>query len=137
MAGTVGRGSDTDTPRTGGRFDRGEQAPVLLREGLVDMDVPTRQSYVMAVVRPNERTFASGVTHLVRLGAWAVAPGFAGLLMRGVSLGAPLAVGAGMKIVYDLLLYVAFRNLKPPEEVESGVGKAVGTGREGGTTGRG
>ena len=41
------------------------------------------------------------------------------------------------KIVYDLLLYVAFRNLKPPEEVESGVGKAVGTGREGGTTGRG
>src|SRR5262249_28280776 len=49
----------------------------VLREGLVEMDVPTRQSYVMAVVRAEERTFASGVTHLVRLGAWAVAPAFA------------------------------------------------------------
>jgi MFS family permease len=89
----------------------------LLREGLVEMDVPTRQSYVMAVVKPHERTLASGVTHLVRLGAWAAAPGFAGLLMSGVALGAPLAVGAGMKIVYDLLLYASFRGLRPPEEV--------------------
>jgi hypothetical protein len=47
----------------------------LLREGLVEMDVPTRQSYVLAVVQPEERTFASGVTNLVRLAAWAVAPG--------------------------------------------------------------
>ena len=92
----------------------------LLREGLVEMDVPTRQSYVMAVVRPHERTLASGVTQLVRLGAWAAAPGFAGLLMRGLSLGAPLAIGAGMKIVYDLLLYAAFRNVRPPEEAVDG-----------------
>jgi len=88
----------------------------LLREGLVEMDVPTRQSYVMAVVRPEERTFASGVTHLVRLGAWAVAPAFAGMLMRGTSLATPLFIGAGMKIGYDLLLYVAFRRHRPPEE---------------------
>jgi MFS family permease len=88
----------------------------LLREGLVEMDVPTRQSYVMAVVRPEERTFASGVTHLVRLGAWAVAPAFAGLLMRGTSLATPLFIGAGMKIGYDILLYVAFRRRRPPEE---------------------
>jgi MFS family permease len=87
----------------------------LVREGLVEMDVPTRQSYVMAVVRPEERTFASGLTHLVRLAAWAVAPAFAGLLMRG-ALGAPLLVGASMKIGYDLLLYAAFRKHKPPEE---------------------
>jgi predicted MFS family arabinose efflux permease len=80
------------------------------------MDVPTRQSYVMAVVRPEERTFASGVTHLVRLAGWAVAPAFAGLLMRGLSLGAPLFIGAAMKITYDVLLYVAFRKLQPPEE---------------------
>jgi MFS family permease len=53
----------------------------LLREGLVEMDVPTRQSYVMAVVRPEERTFASGVTHLVRLGGWALAPSLP-ILMR-------------------------------------------------------
>src|SRR4029079_7961561 len=67
----------------------------LLREGLVEMDVPTRQSYVMAVVRPEERTVASGVTHLVRVGAWAVAPTFAGQLMTGAALGTPLAVAAG------------------------------------------
>ena len=88
----------------------------LLREGLVEMDVPTRQSYVMAVVRPEERTFASGVTNLVRLGGWALAPGFAGLLMRGTSLAAPLLIGSAMKVTYDLLLYVAFRRRKPPEE---------------------
>jgi MFS family permease len=88
----------------------------LLREGLVEMDVPTRQSYVMAVVRPEERTRASGVTHLVRLCAWAVAPAFAGLLMRGTSLATPLLVGSGMKIAYDLLLFASFRRLRPPEE---------------------
>jgi MFS family permease len=87
----------------------------LVREGLVEMDVPTRQSYVMAVVRPEERTFASGLTHLVRLASWAIAPAFAGLLMRG-ALGAPLVVGASMKIGYDLLLYTALRGQKPPEE---------------------
>jgi MFS family permease len=88
----------------------------LLREGLVEMDVPTRQSYVMAVVRPHERAFASGVTHLVRLGGWALAPGIAGLLMTGGSLAVPLFVGAGMKIVYDLALWRSFRGLRPPEE---------------------
>jgi MFS family permease len=88
----------------------------LMREGLVEMDVPTRQSYVMAVVAPHERTAASGVTSLVRLGGWAVAPGFAGMAMAGTSLGAPLVVGASLKIVYDILLYAAFRRLPPPEE---------------------
>jgi len=88
----------------------------LLREGLVEMDVPTRQSYVMAVVRPEERTFASGVTQLVRTGAWAVAPAFAGVMMEGVSMATPLVAGAATKIAYDLLLWSAFRKLKPPEE---------------------
>jgi len=89
----------------------------LLREALVEMDVPTRQSYVMAVVRPEERTFASGVTHLVRLAGWAVAPAIAGWLMSGTSLAAPLVVGAALKILYDIVLWRAFRNLRPPEEV--------------------
>jgi MFS family permease len=88
----------------------------VLREGLVEMDVPTRQSYVLAVVRPEERTVASGVTSLVRLGAWAVAPAFAGLFMREGSFAAPLVVGAAMKITYDLLLWRAFREVRPPEE---------------------
>ena len=88
----------------------------LLREGLVDMDVPTRQSYVLAVVRPEERTFASGVTNLVRLAAWAVAPVFAGALMNATSMYLPLVIGAGIKIGYDILLWRAFRAVRPPEE---------------------
>lgn len=89
----------------------------LLREGLVEMDVPTRQSYVMAVVRPEERTFAAGVTNLVRLTAWSVAPALAGVLMGGSGMYLPLVIGAGMKIAYDLLLWRAFRRVRPPEEV--------------------
>jgi hypothetical protein len=88
----------------------------LLREGLVEMDVPTRQSYVMAVVAPHERTTASGVTHLVRLSAWAVAPILAGVLMATTSLLLPLLIGAGLKILYDVLLWRAFRAVRPPEE---------------------
>jgi MFS family permease len=88
----------------------------LAREALVQMDVPARNSYVMAVVRPEERTFASGVTGLVRMAGWAVAPGFAGLFMQGVSIATPLVVGPGLKIAYDLMLYRSFRHLKPPEE---------------------
>jgi MFS family permease len=88
----------------------------LLREGLVEMDVPTRQSYVMAVVRPEERTVASGVTHLVRVGAWAVGPAIAGWTMQSLALGAPLAIASVMKIGYDALLWRAFRHVKPPEE---------------------
>lgn len=92
----------------------------LLREGLVEMDVPTRQSYVMAMVAPEERTFASGVTHLVRTGSWAVAPGFAGAMMESLALGLPLAVGSGIKIAYDVLLWLSFRKLPPPEERPAG-----------------
>ena len=88
----------------------------LLREGLVEMDVPTRQSYVMAVVKPEERTVASGVTQLVRMAMWAIAPPFAGLLMQGLSMGAPLVIASAMKLSYDVLLWRAFRHVKPPEE---------------------
>jgi MFS family permease len=87
----------------------------LLREGLVEMDVPTRQSYVMAVVRPEERTVASGATHIVRLATWAAAPAAAGLFMQR-GLATPLVLGAALKIAYDLLLYRSFRHLRPPEE---------------------
>lgn len=88
----------------------------LLREGLVEMDVPTRQSYLMAVVSEEERTKAAGITNLVRGAAWAAAPVAAGGLMKFFSLSSPLFIGSGLKIVYDLLLYRAFRRLKPPEE---------------------
>jgi len=89
----------------------------LLREALVEMDVPTRQSYVAAVVRPEDRTFASGITNLARNVFWAVSSSLAGVFMQGVSFSAPLVVGGGMKITYDILLYRAFRDLKPPEEI--------------------
>jgi predicted MFS family arabinose efflux permease len=93
----------------------------LLREGLVEMDVPTRSSYVMAVVRPEERTFASGVTHMVRMGGWAVAPVIAGLLSRSAdSLAPAIWTGAGMKIAYDVLLWRSFRRVHPPEEQARG-----------------
>ena len=92
---------------------------LLARECLVEMDVPTRQSYTVAVVAPHERSFATGVTNLTRNAAWATAPSFAGYFMQHLALGAPLFLGGGIKIVYDLLLYAAFRKIKPPEEAAS------------------
>ena len=88
----------------------------LLREGLSEMDVPTRQSYLMAVVRPEERTFAGGVTNLARMVARAIAPVFAGSAMQALTLGAPIMAAATLKILYDGLLYVSFRKIKAPEE---------------------
>ena len=88
----------------------------LVREALVEMDVPTRQSYIVAVVNDEERTRAAGIANLTRSVSWAVAPAVAGSLMRTLSLSAPLVIGPGLKIAYDLLLYRAFRHLRPPEE---------------------
>ena len=88
----------------------------LCREALVEMDVPTRQSYVAAMVLPNERTFASGFTNLARNVLWAVGSGIAGLVMQNLAFSAPLVIGGGTKVTYDLVLYGAFRKLRPPEE---------------------
>jgi len=88
----------------------------LLRESLNEMDVPTRQSYVMAVVKPAERLAAAGATNLVRSGGWALAPMFAGVLMQSAGLGVPLVFAGAAKIAYDVLLWREFRRVKPPEE---------------------
>jgi MFS family permease len=88
----------------------------LCREALVEMDVPTRQSYIVAVVEPGERAVATGMSVLTRNVAYATAPVGAGLAMSGISLASPLFFGAGIKIAYDILLYVSFRRIKPPEE---------------------
>jgi MFS family permease len=88
----------------------------LLRESLNEMDVPTRQSYVMAVVKPAERLAAAGATNLVRSGGWALAPLFAGALMQTAGLGVPLVFAGAAKITYDVLLWREFRRVKPPEE---------------------
>ena len=89
---------------------------VLVRESLVEMDVPTRQSYLAAVVQPKERVFASGATNVVRNAGWGAGSLLAGYAMQFLSLGTPLFIGGGAKIAYDALLYRAFRHLKPPEE---------------------
>lgn len=89
---------------------------LLCREALVEMDVPTRQSYVAALVLPSERTLASGVTNLARNLFWAVGSAVAGMFMQNVALSAPLVTGGGLKISYDLLLYRSFRRVRPPEE---------------------
>ncbi len=91
----------------------------LVREALNEMDVPTRQSYVMAVVEPNERLAAAGITSLVRSGGWAAAPGVSGVLMQFGGLGVPLVVAAVAKLAYDGLLWREFRRVKPPEELAS------------------
>ena len=88
----------------------------LGRESLVEMDVPTRQSYVMAIVPPHQRTYASGVTNLTRTIGWAVGPPIAGVVMQYVVLAAPLFIGGSMKILYDIILYRSFRHVRPPEE---------------------
>jgi MFS family permease len=88
----------------------------LVREGLVEMDVPTRQSYVLAIVRPEERTFAAGATLLVRTLGWAAGPAVAGWAMDRYGLGAPLVAAAALKIAYDVALWISFRGLRPPEE---------------------
>ncbi len=91
---------------------------LLLRFAISQMDVPTRQSYTMAVVPADERSAASGITNTARsLGAMA-SPVLGGLLMGVPALmAAPFLLAGGIKIVYDLLLYRRFRAVKPPEEV--------------------
>jgi hypothetical protein len=89
----------------------------LLRETFVEMDVPTRQSYVAAWVKPHERAYASGLTNITRTGAWAAASALSGFVMQRLAFSAPLVIGGTLKIAYDLLLYRNFRHLKPPEEM--------------------
>jgi MFS family permease len=88
----------------------------LGRSALSSMDVPTRQSYVMSVVDPAERTATAGVTSLARSASQAVAPLAGGALVAPLGLVAPLIACGVLKISYDLLLYVAFRSRPAPGE---------------------
>jgi MFS family permease len=85
---------------------------LYLRQLLSQMDVPTRQAYVMAVVADGEREAAASTTTLARTVAQAVTPALTGWIMQSVALGAPFVLGGGLKIVYDLLLYITFRHVK-------------------------
>jgi MFS family permease len=91
---------------------------LLLRFSVSQMDVPTRQSYTMAMVREEERSSAAGITGVARTTGAALAPVFAGLLFARPSLiSLPFFIAGTLKITYDLLLYRAFVGLQPPEEV--------------------
>jgi len=88
---------------------------LILRFSISQMDVPTRQSYTVAVVAPDERSAAAGVTTIARSIGAALSPVIAGALLT-TSLAAPFYLAGGLKIVYDLLLFRGFRTLRPPEE---------------------
>jgi hypothetical protein len=91
-------------------------AVLLMRFALSQMDVPTRQSYTMAVVRPDERSAAAGITTTARSIGGLLSPSISGqLLAMPALIGVPFYLAGGLKIVYDLLLYRSFRGVRPPE----------------------
>lgn len=92
-------------------------AVLLLRFSISQMDVPTRQSYTMAVVSPEERSAAAGITGVARTTGAAISPLFVGFLFaRPALISVPFFIAGGLKIMYDLLLYRAFIAMPPPEE---------------------
>ncbi|HET6615684.1 MAG TPA: MFS transporter [Dehalococcoidia bacterium] len=90
---------------------------LLARQSLSQMDVPTRQSYVMAVVDPDERAAAASVTGVSRSLASSGSPVMAGALLGATSFGWPLIIAGTLKSAYDLLLLRQFRSVKPAEEI--------------------
>ena len=89
----------------------------LARMALSQMDVPTRQSYLVSVVKENERTAAAGITNISRNITQSISPSIAGYILQSLSiLSAPFVLGGALKIVYDIMLYFNFKSIKPPEE---------------------
>jgi MFS family permease len=92
-------------------------AMLFLRFSISQMDVPTRQSYTMAVVEPDERAAAAGVTGIARTVGASLAPTVAGPLYAAPALASvPFLLAGGLKILYDLAIYAVFRKVAPPEE---------------------
>ena len=90
---------------------------LLVRFSISQMDVPTRQSYTMAVVSAEERSAAAGITAVARTTGAAISPLFVGFMFARPSLiNAPFFIAGTLKIIYDLLLYKAFADVPPPEE---------------------
>ncbi|HYM38918.1 MAG TPA: MFS transporter [Thermoplasmata archaeon] len=91
-------------------------ALLLCRQSLSQMDVPTRQSYVMAIVDEEDRTPAAGLTSATRTVASSISPSIAGYALQSLWLGTPLVAAGGLKLLYDGLIYRSFRKTHPPEE---------------------
>jgi len=89
----------------------------LGRMALSQMDVPTRQSYIVAVVNEDERTSAAAFTNISRNVSQAVSPSLAGYILQALPvLSAPFVIGGALKIAYDIAIYLNFRNIKPEQE---------------------
>jgi len=89
----------------------------LGRMALSQMDVPTRQSYIVSVVKEEERTASTGITNISRNISQAVSPSLTGYILQALPvLSAPFVFGGILKIAYDLALYLNFKNIKPAEE---------------------
>ncbi len=88
----------------------------MIRMALSQMDVPTRQSYIVAVVEEDERTASAGITNLSRNIAQAISPSITGYIIGVLSLSAPFIIGGLLKIIYDITLYINFRKIKPSDE---------------------
>jgi predicted MFS family arabinose efflux permease len=91
----------------------------LARMSISQMDVPTRQSYTMAVVDPDERTATAGLTNVARTASSAFSPLVTGVAFAAGSFALPFVLAGALKIVYDGLVYVTFRGVRPPEEERS------------------
>ncbi len=89
---------------------------LFLRQSVSQMDVPTRQSYTMAIVKPEERTALAGITNIPRSVAQGVSPGIASYLIGIANYSAPFVASGILKIVYDISIFFTFRKVKPPEE---------------------
>ena len=94
-------------------------ALLLARSALSQMDVPTRTSYVMAVVTPPERPAAASITSVPKTFAWAAGSLISGYLLTLSSFGWPLVIGVVVKGVYDILLLIKFQKVRPPEEARA------------------
>jgi len=86
----------------------------MVRFAISQMDVPARQAYVMTMVDPEERVAAAAYTNTARYLTRPVAPSVGGVLMSHVALGSPFLAAGGVKILYDLLIYVQFRKVPDP-----------------------
>jgi MFS family permease len=91
-------------------------ALLLARNLLSQLDVPTRQSYTMAIVEPDERAAAAGLLSVSRNTGAALAPLFTGAILAQPLFGWPFLLAGGLKVIYDLLIFALFRKVKPPEE---------------------
>ena len=92
---------------------------LLCRHSLSQMDVPARQSYVMAIVDESDRTATAGLTSSTRTVASSISPSIAGYVIQAVWIGAPLVAAGLFKLAYDLMIYLSFRKIKPPEEMHN------------------